>query len=549
MVRANPHRPVLDFPPVTYTIQLPNPLMMFNLPANLKDAVASYDPAAVKAPKPPGSSTTAKPAPLGIVPDLLPSTVMEPEAQARLCKEMCGLEAPHRYRFTQTDTSISLVVNAKDRWIVHWFVKPGHPDHGKYIFGFTVTHKDTEARGRSFNRDIKFYRRDRETQTGRYFHLSNVIQPEHKTYGRIKICKYTALVDLDLLDKLNLNGIPRFDLFTGRYSSLCRFKLAAFQRFESALHSAVDPGDRTNSHLIFHKLRERNDVRRAIFGLDVDTGKTLAQLMIGELPEDARPVFDTPFFRKELNKAVEAIEREYRDNGNKGCFGLWDKKASLLKWFAQQYPDAQPDYLQRVWVKGEKASAPLFLSVSDWVRDNVPISSMVNMVEKCDKFMTLADTLEMIKRLALSKPNYKYEGRWRLTDLHNTVNSELFKVQTPNGKLPQDLFPTPINVGQYTFFQPYDIHQLGMWGQAVRNCVGNSSHYVAGVKSKKHLIVLVNKDNNPYYTVQLTVEDGVMHIRQIVKVANQRLAPSEKLEYSQLFGKALGIREKQIGEE
>ena len=95
---------------------------------------------------------------------------------------------------------------------------------------------------------------------------------------------------------------------------------------------------------------------------------------------------------------------------------------------------------------------------------------------------------------------------------------------------------------RWTFFQPHDTHQLSAWGEAVRNCVGNASGYAEGVRKKKHFIVLCMVDGKPKFTVQLTVEMGMMSVSQIVGTSNQRLTQEQKDSYTEAFGKALKLQ-------
>jgi hypothetical protein len=116
--------------------------------------------------------------------------------------------------------------------------------------------------------------------------------------------------------------------------------------------------------------------------------------------------------------------------------------------------------------------------------------------------------------------------------------------------LPQDLFPAPVKIelgsSKWTFFQPIDTHQLGEWGQAVRNCVGNASSYAEGVRKKQHFIVLCLIDGKPQFTVQLEVNNGSMFVKQIVGLSNSRLSPEQQELYTTAFSQALQARENEL---
>ena len=140
--------------------------------------------------------------------------------------------------------------------------------------------------------------------------------------------------------------------------------------------------------------------------------------------------------------------------------------------------------------------------------------------------------------------------RWRITEFHDHVQAEAWKIQNTNEALPQDLFPTPVKVQAndqtWTFIQPHDLHQLAAWGQAVRNCVGNASHYADDVKKKKNFIVLAMVDNKPLFTIQLEVNNGMMSVNQIKGVSNSSLTESERDAYTKAFGTALNKRNEEL---
>ena len=149
------------------------------------------------------------------------------------------------------------------------------------------------------------------------------------------------------------------------------------------------------------------------------------------------------------------------------------------------------------------------------------------------------------------KQDLKVPKRWRISEFHDYIQSESWKLKNDKIDLPQDLFPSPIKVETsggriWTFFQPIDTHQLAQWGQAVRNCIGSASHYAEEVKKKKHFIVLCNLDKKPTFTIQLKVNDGVMSVLQVVSIANRRLSDVESADYGEAFQKALFQRENQL---
>ena len=60
------------------------------------------------------------------------------------------------------------------------------------------------------------------------------------------------------------------------------------------------------------------------------------------------------------------------------------------------------------------------------------------------------------------------------------------------------------------------------------------------------MIVLCMIDGKPRYTVQLKVDNGMMHVSQIADVANKRLDDQERSAVEQAFSAALQQRESQL---
>ena len=165
-------------------------------------------------------------------------------------------------------------------------------------------------------------------------------------------------------------------------------------------------------------------------------------------------------------------------------------------------------------------------------------------------FYELNDTFSMALRILSNDKELAPPKRWRIAEFHDHVQAESWKIQNPKEVLRQDLFPEPIRVDRgdehWSFFQPVDTHQLAMWGQAVRNCVGSASHYAEDIKKRKHFIVLCMIDGKPMFTIQLVVDMGMMSVKQIAGVANQRLTEEQREAYTEAFHEALRLREKQL---
>jgi hypothetical protein len=205
----------------------------------------------------------------------------------------------------------------------------------------------------------------------------------------------------------------------------------------------------------------------------------------------------------------------------------------------------------------------------EWLRQHMSVASFFNILRKYNEldpgaridsmsdydyhlksFYELIDTFSMIMRILEEGKTLEPPKRWRMPDFHDYVQAEAWKIQHKKEFLHQDLFPTPVKVSMgdsdWTFLQPIDTHQLAQWGQAVRNCVGSASQYAEDIKKRKHFIVLCMIDGKPTFTIQLDVSMGVMNVKQIAGVGNQRLDDDQKEKYSNAFKLALQSRESEL---
>ena len=254
------------------------------------------------------------------------------------------------------------------------------------------------------------------------------------------------------------------------------------------------------------------------------------------------PLLDTPWFRKQVSKMCTNMQLALDNAGhNADLIDVTRYVAELIQ-FANHtdhildiYPDVNVDYLisrydlitevnmHNIGGHNTKALA--------WMRDNLSVESFFNMMqqfhsskaaERNDEFHRRYDINDQSKRLTYYWRDWDdtrsmlqqvldwNDGdgkddqlevkpkRWRITEWHDHLMAQTWKIRNPNIELPQKLFPKPVLVDNYTFIQPIDTHQLASWGQRVRNCVG-SSGYADGIKKFKHLIVLCMIDKKPHY--------------------------------------------------
>jgi hypothetical protein len=280
----------------------------------------------------------------------------------------------------------------------------------------------------------------------------------------------------------------------------------------------------------------------------------------------------------ELNRAALAYN-DPRNTERKPItqgFNTFMHIVQSIEWVYNIWPDCPLDYYQTYYrelrhIKLSQIRTRSFGDdpdkLIDWLLEYMPPASLFTILRKYLEqqemryqdtevgyvrigFYELNDTFSMASRILQHGKELAPPKRWRIDEFHDYVQAESWKIQNPNESLRQDLFPEPIRVTRngetWSFFQPVDTHQLAMWGQAVRNCVGSASHYADDIKKRKHFIVLCMIDGKPTFTIQLVVDMGLMSVKQIAGVANQRLTEDQREAYTEAFREVLQQREKQL---
>lgn len=264
------------------------------------------------------------------------------------------------------------------------------------------------------------------------------------------------------------------------------------------------------------------------------------------------PILETTFFKREIQNYIQSLIDEYNSLKDLKYISINQmiKKLRAINFANYLYGDQiSLDLYQQIW--NSDFGIPIYSLdvgyisefVCSWMQNNVPVKSFVNMFIRSHS--EIADSIGMLSDILRKNGVITYEGRWRPKDFHDHIMSEHWKFNNKNEKLDQDLFPQPLKVENMTYIQPIDTHQLSKWGRAVKNCVGNST-YINGIKKKTHFIVLGLKNNEPYLTVQATLQNQNFKVVQIKKICNANLNNSEMEEFNRTFSKALEIRTREI---
>ena len=590
--------------------------MHFNLPDQLAMEVASYDKtrkklAAVMAAED-QQAKKKNTCPNGRPSNMIPSDIVNERTWTKIVEDINAAPAPQKVQlitrpvFGEEPQPTAVVYYYKQLWVAAWL--PRRKDDG-YVYGITVAYKDTAAARKQctekffvnermlgesmfnmngtqdqmlprikegrvhWNRKTVFITRD-DINDGYYGNYWKSVEPTNhyiRGYGgTYEISKHIAKWEAQLV-----KGIPTFAGGSDRnvFQRLCN-GACDFETIMSEYYSRP-----TWMH--------HNDT----YVHDVDD--IIGKLKRYRTAPHMQNVYDAPWFRRmlldamrktrEMHDEMTALPVYNKDRLKKHYAILWQFLDSVYE-IKDVYKDMDLNLLHSRYDWLCMTDMPGYHSSTghDWLRENLPVQSFLNMLEQHYKhevetreyrstdsatgnkhvYMHLwRDTYGMLTQcIAAERTNNLKPRRWRMQDFHDHLMAESWKIQNPNVALPQKLFPEPIKVeikgditmaepsvlGTMTFFQPIDTHQLAAWGRAVRNCVGGGHGYAEGIKKMKHLIILCMIDNKPRYTVQLTVDNGVMNVDQIADISNARLDAHQRGQVEDAFKKALQQRELQL---
>ena len=568
--------------------------MEFRLPTNLQTKLVAYDPQLKALARTQKQSTTKKSKyPLGNPVDLIPNDIITADRLQDAIDAINKEQAPGRYReFTKVTTkgtiTHAILYHYESVWYAAWLPPKGK--EADYIYGYTYAYKDTDTTRKALPYVLNSAK----------VNDNCVSLPS----GRCMFVTYTQQVTkqdvIDGRDTRNWN-IPG----VAAYAKKSRRLHEPINRFEAQVQMSIPQWE--DSRNIFERIKTTciADLLTRSYNTDYWINRSKSEW----LPSvdnvfnfikqndansaydiidngcsgytDILHILDTPFFRKWIqNKCNESIEL-FNEPDNEAKLNIlrpWNTIFHLCKqiytihniWGDKcplDYYQTNLDALLGVTVDSgyrTKVSYP-------WLVQHMPVASFFTWINKFYEtreaesnsykhyykstatglhvypFRELEDTMSMVTTVLEDKGELAPPKRWRITEFHDYVQAEAWKVSNVNEGLPQDLFPAPIKVQhndqQWTFIQPIDTHQLAAWGQAVRNCVGNATNYAEGVRKKQHFIVLCMIDNKPQFTVQLKVSNGMMSVDQIAGLSNARLTEEQRESYTKVFGQALQQRE------
>ena len=566
--------------------------MQFQLPSNLQTELLAYDPTLKKLAQQNKPKTQTKKAkyPLGNVGALIPTEVIRESIQQDAIDHINSVGVANRYQlFTrfqdQKAVPRAILYHFEQCWYAAWLPPKGKEN--EYIYGYAMAFKNNNTALKVIPRQI----------------VNRCEEFELRTVGRSEIYYYSNLVTREAIANGN-DGRNWRTAGVANYYQKSRDIAEALTQFEDQLRSTIPSWADTRG--IFDRLKctciadalDLNTLQGywAIgkvnkqewlpsadnFFRIVDYYTPLPGYEGCEYKDVARirHIVDKPFFRRWIQQRCEESIQYYNNPDNrhqKHIKAAWKQIAHLcytINTVHTMWPDAPIDYYQthldallNIRLRQSANDAAI-----EWIREHMGVASYFKMLDKhyhrmleeakgsryaylfdadlnCYQFTfsDWTDTLSMLSRVLEAGVTLQTPKRWRIEEFHDHIQAESWKIRNPNEGLPQDLFPQPVKVQlddlSWSFFQPVDTHQLAMWGQAVRNCVGSASHYADDCKKKKHFIVLCMLDGKPQFTIQLTVDMGMMSVKQIAGIANQRLTDEQKDQYTRAFRLALQERE------
>ena len=561
--------------------------MEFRLPENLHHQLLAYDPALKalakqqQAANKPASTKKKAKYPIGNINDLIPANIVDPAVMQVAIDQLNALTAPNRYHvFYGPDVKNELLkVNAiiyywESVWVAAWFPNADED----YLYGFSYAVSASNAIRKNLRR-IRFNRPEMDIE------LSDM---KIKKYGRSDYHVHTETVTLDTVCHANNYHWDPFCVY-GYSAKGKHIKNESIKMFTEEMKTRIPMwGDDTS---LFERVDKKVNNLDYLFGdnLSIFPRKLCTEVNINWVPTAANigdnickrlgvssVLFAKPFIQKELQLVCDEIVKRFNDPSTT------DRRSVLkpikrfidymegIKWINSLWFNAPVDYYQTyketlsridftAWRMSYVAYNTQYAKTKAWLQKHMPIASMLLILDKAVKeemlkhpgvvvelrSYTLMDTFNMINTVLEADQPLEPPARWRITEFHDHVQSEAWKIKNKNENLPQDLFPTPIKIQHkeqaWTFFQPIDTHQLSQWGQAVRNCVGTAG-YGEHIKKREYFIVLCMLDNKPKFTIQLKLNHGLMSVEQIAGISNARLSDEEKTLYTETFRQALAIR-------
>ena len=551
--------------------------MKFELPGSLKQDLIVYDN--VLKHTAPAQERRGLVKAVGKPPALFPEGVLTPEQFDEAVEHINTSYAEDRiYTFQKDEDSpyYAILHHHNGVWTAAWIMPEGSDT--EYLYGYTTCVRNNKAgikkaehlhtlnsyTTRTVGRSSYLVRSEIVTldnilDVERYHGFLGLLDGwEHGVGGKIvkaiRLFYKNALAVIPVWDTAdreiyNYNGRR----FLSRYESILKPIIFILNSFSVSAH--------TEKYLSKHKINPYDWKLTADNFIHIleNAGDIFSSDKLKECPNIVH-ILKTPFFKKTITSLLTELQSLLLDYNAQECqclhiFRNMERLVTNIPFIYSIWPSVSIDHFQtnlHALVRINCVPFTVSEDVNVWLRDNMPVESFFNCLKKfasenehSSVFTDWRDTYQMIRKILSSDKKIELTPpkRWRMEEFHDHVQVISWKATTKLAKLPQDLFPKPVKVSMgdtsVTFFQPVNTHQLAEWGQAVRNCVGASSHYADAVKKKLQFIVLAMVDSKPTFTVQLRMSNGYLEVVQIVGYANSYLTPDQHTLYTEAFGRAL----------
>jgi hypothetical protein len=561
--------------------------MEFRLPENLHPQLLAYDPALKalakeqQAANKPASTQKKAKYPAGNINDLIPTNIVDAATMQSAVDYINTQTAPYKYRVfyapcipDQRAVAKAIIYYWESVWVAVWLPAKGDD----YLYGISYAISTTNATKKNL-KHIRFSRTEMDV---------NLAEVPLKKYGRVDYHVYTQVVTENTV--CHANGYHWNPFHIVGYSEKGKhIKRECINIFTDQLRERITI--RWEGDGLFARMDKKTSCFDYLFRetLGMFPHKGIAEIDVNWVPtvdnmgpilnRDMRipiNIFTKPFIQKELQAACAKTIELFNDPTTSRKHDVvkpirrFISYLEGIKWIQSLWPNTPIDYYQTY--KNALSSVDFdtyrmeylvnhesYITAKLWIQKHMPMTSMLLILNKAVeeeetrtndlvnglRVHALLDTFQMISTVLNAGQPLEPPARWRITEFHDHVQAEAWKVQHKKEDLPQDLFPTPIKIQHkeqaWTFFQPIDTHQLSQWGQAVRNCVGTGG-YAEDVKKRKQFIVLCMVDNKPKFTIQLKLNQGMMSVHQIAGIANARLNEDERSLYTETFREALAVR-------
>jgi len=572
--------------------------MEFRLPEKLHHELLAYDPALKALAKEKaieeGPATIKKKSkyPIGNINDLIPVDIVPAAEMQQAVDHINAQITPRKYwvfytQIPETNNGITYAHNIvkailyyyESTWIAAWL--PNEDED--YLYGFSYAISTTKATRKRLD-GFKFGDRDLD------FSLDDMTL---KKYGRVEYRIYTKKITSDEVRCGHTYHWNPSEV-TSWTEKGKHIKNHCINPFHNQLAKSIPAWE--DERNLFARVNKRRNNLHYLFAayLTCFPGITEIVLNLNWLPTAANltphiqrrlcvpaDILNKPFIQKELQAVCNKVIQIFQDPTTTKFTKALDPMHRFvhymygIKWLHDIWPNTPIDYYQTYkdalscldynnYRMTFVIDNQVYLPVRDWLRKHMPVSSIVLILDKYYKenyephighkygekdellCYQLADTFAMLSVIFNANKTIDPPKRWRLTEFHDYVQAESWKVKNNKISLPQDLFPTPIKVEyldqKWTFFQPSDTHQLASWGQAVRNCVGSHNQYAEAVEKRKEFIVLCMIEGKPVFTIQLSLNQGMLAVRQIKGISNKTLTNQEESDYAEVFKQALALR-------